>query len=138
MTAVLDPNIWISLAWNHNFSVLSEVSERGFTIASSEELLQEFEEVLQRKKFAQKIPPSVMAKILELHRILTFFVAPTYTFAAAPDPNDNYLFDICRESHADFLVTGDKALLEMKTVIFPETDTSIITFAQFREMLTTP
>jgi putative PIN family toxin of toxin-antitoxin system len=133
---VLDPNIWISLAWKNDFSLLPHGLERGFVFVSSNVATQELWRVLNRKKFAKRIPPDVLQETLALHQDFCVFVEPSYVFSDAPDPKDNYLFDICRESHAGYLVTGDRALLTMKKVLFPTHHTTeVISLSRFRELL---
>lgn len=136
---VLDPNIWISLAWKNSFSLLANILEHGFTLASSDIASQELERVLKRKKFAKKLSPDTIQEAINLHQDFCQFFHPNALFTSSPDPKDNYLFDICRESRAQYLVTGDRALLAMKVVHFPSShSTSVISFSRLREILTQP
>jgi predicted nucleic acid-binding protein len=45
------------------------------------------------------------------------------------DPKDDFLLALCKESRADYLVTGDKALLE----IGKYAKTEILTLTRFKE-----
>lgn len=133
---VLDPNIWISLAWKNDFTLLVEGLEQGFIFASSQKATQEINEVLRRSKFAKKIPPLVIRETLSLHQELCVFVKPLYIFTDSPDPKDNYLFDICREARAKYLITGDRSLLAIEEVRFANNHiTKIISLSRFREFL---
>ncbi|TAE26129.1 MAG: putative toxin-antitoxin system toxin component, PIN family [Candidatus Kapaibacterium sp.] len=133
---VLDPNIWISLAWKNNFSLLADILEHGFTLASSDIASQELERVLKRKKFAKKLSPEIIQEAINLHQDFCQFFHPNALFTLSPDLKDNYLFDICRESRAQYLVTGDRALLAMKVVHFSGShSTSVISFTRLREIL---
>ena len=51
--------------------------------------------------------------------------------SVAPDPDDAYLIEMAIVSGADFLVTGDKALLAMRHVV----TTSVVSARRFAAML---
>lgn len=122
--AVLDPDVWISFAWNNDYSLIEKSLASGIRLASSSKAFDELESVLRRKKFAKRIFGNNLQEILSLHQAATTpFDAPP-TFSDSPDPKDNYLFDICYTAQADYLVTGDRALLAMKTVRFPDNHTT--------------
>jgi uncharacterized protein len=133
---VFDPNIWISLAWKNDFSLIERVIEQDVILASSQKAMDEVENVLSRKKFSQRISSDNLQEILSLYRFATTTFDPDYTFSTSPDSKDNYLFDICRESRAAYLVTGDNALLAMQTVLFPNFHTTeIISLSHVQEIL---
>jgi hypothetical protein len=46
------------------------------------------------------------------------------------DPKDDFLLALCKKSKANYLVTGDKDLLEIKII----SGTEIITAKKFREI----
>ena len=132
---VLDPNVWITFAWNNDYSLVRQSVLQGIILASSDEAVNEVESVLRRKKFAGRISAENLQKILLFYRTVTTLFKPVAAFTASPDPNDDYLFDLCRESGATYLVTGDKALLALNTVPFDHHSTNVITLRQFGELL---
>lgn len=113
MLVILDCNIWITFALNGQLSYLTELSNNGITIASCKELKHEITSVLARPKFNKFISASYIAKIIELHDLVT----TNYSLGKIPkvtsDPKDDYLFALSAKSKADYLVTGDKLLLEV-------------------------
>jgi putative PIN family toxin of toxin-antitoxin system len=136
ITAVLDANIWLSLLLSRKtLPYLDAVLEGRLFLYSSQKLITETVTVSTRKKFERYHLPSAQ-EIAQLHRDFTTILSPESLFFSSPDIKDNYLFDLCRESQAEFLVTGDRALLAMKTVTFANTyHTTIISLKHFREML---
>ena len=55
-------------------------------------------------------------------------------FDRSPDPKDNYLFDLAYQVKCDYLVTGEKALLNMKHF----NRIKIISISELRRILKSP
>ncbi|MEO7489677.1 MAG: putative toxin-antitoxin system toxin component, PIN family [Ferruginibacter sp.] len=126
---VIDTNIWISYFISARADYLIKwVLNNDITIFSSDNLYAELYEVLQRPKFKLPYPA---ADFVNLCRSVCQQVKPTAAFKEAPDPDDNFLFDLCLKSKAEYLVTADKKLLNYK----PPFDLQIITFNQIRSLL---
>jgi putative PIN family toxin of toxin-antitoxin system len=80
-------------------------------------LLNEFIEVTQRDKFRKFISLDDLEVILNYLGDFAIFVEnieKKYTLCR--DLKDNFLLDLAVTAEADFLVTGDKDLLEIKTL----------------------
>ena len=82
---------------------------------TSPELVAELTEVMGRKKFIRYLTLPVH-EYVEFHLDLTSLVDIKPVFTQSPDPKDNFLFDIVIQHHADYLVTGDRRLLETDVV----------------------
>ena len=108
MVIVLDCNIWISLTINRKLEYIVRMTEAGIKIASCNELRSEITDVLARPKLQKFIPPESVAKVAELHDLVT----KPYKLVNIPeivsDSKDNYLFALCAKSKANYLVSGDK------------------------------
>jgi|SRR5690606_17789074 len=115
MVIVLDCNIWISLTINRKLEYIVRMTEAGIKIASCIELRSEITDVLARPKLQKFIPPESVAKVAELHDLVT----KPYKLANIPeivsDSKDNYLFALCAKSKANYLVSGDKIVLQVGT-----------------------
>jgi hypothetical protein len=133
---VIDTSVWLSLIFNNQLPMLhNAVHAERIAVYSSTKLRAEILSVLQYKKFKGRFLP-MLAQYGLAHDVIVRLVEPMYVFNASPDPNDNYLFDICRESDADYLVTGDRALFGMEQVPFSEVHTTeIISLTRFRKIL---
>jgi len=128
---VLDVNIWISLFLKKEYpEKLTEwsVATRN-TIYCSDILTNELWNVINRPHIAGRLKKTVLECFVFYNKTTTLF-NPIPIFTECPDPKDNYLFDLAIQSQADFLVTGDKTVLD--TPIKPPT--KIISYSEFREM----
>ena len=115
---ILDTNIWISyLISKKNNQWDTLIFSAKIQIIYSEKLLNEFIEVTQRDKFRKFISLDDLEVILNFLGDFAIFVEnieKKYTLCR--DLKDNFLLDLAVTAEADFLVTGDKDLLEIKTL----------------------
>lgn len=131
MTVVLDCNIWVSLTINSQIDFIADLSDNGIIIASCATLRKEITDVLSRPKLSKFITESDINKVVELHDLVTTSYPTGKILHVVDDLNDNYLFALSAKSKADFLVTGDKLLLQIKKYKRAET----ITLADFKEIV---
>jgi putative PIN family toxin of toxin-antitoxin system len=115
---VLDTNIWISYLISKNSNQWDTlIFSDKIQIIYSEKLLNEFIEVTQRDKFRKFFSLEDLEVILKFLGDFAIFVesiGKKYTLCR--DLKDNFLLDLAVTAEADFLVTGDKDLLEIKTL----------------------
>ena len=128
MVVVIDCNIWITLSINSQIDFIADLSDNGITIASCTTLRNEITNVLNRPKLSRYISTAQIRKVVELHDMATKKYSIGKILNVVTDPKDNYLFALSEKSKADFLVTGDKLLLEVKEY----KKTKVITLADFR------
>ncbi len=115
---VLDTNVLLSL-WvfvDSRFAPLRELVDRGDWIALTDEhCLAEFERVLGYGQF--KLSAEQQAKILADYSATAQSCHPRKTFLVAlprcSDRDDQKFLELARNAGAEWLVTGDKALLKM-------------------------
>jgi len=126
--AVLDTNIRISYFINARANYLIKwIIRNPVTIFTSQELIDEIEEVLTRPKFKKQFPYPV-SDFLSLHLQVCEFVRIIKEFHFAPDADDNFLFDLCKKVNVEYLITSDKKILAYK----PPFNLDIVTFQEFR------
>jgi putative PIN family toxin of toxin-antitoxin system len=130
MLVVLDCNIWITLALNRQSYYIADISNNGIIIASCTELRNEITTVLSRPKFNKLFSESDIIKAIELHDLVTTNYRIGKNIKATSDPKDDYLFALSVKAKADYLVTGDKLLLE----VIKYKETELITLAQFKKI----
>jgi len=129
---VIDTNIWISFLIGKTLSGLSEaIMNDKIRILFSEELSDEFVEVLQRPKFEKYFSQEDIAELISLLRFKTEQIEITEHFTVCRDPKDNFLLDLCVSGNADYLITGDDDLL----VLNPFRGVKVINYRLFREIL---
>ena len=125
---IIDTNLWISFLITKDFTKFDEIifSRQGILIFS-QELLDEFLEVARRPKFRRFFSSADIEEILETIDEYADFVKIETQIEACRDPKDNFLLSLSVDGHADFLLTGDKDLLDLAK--FGET--TIVTIADF-------
>jgi putative PIN family toxin of toxin-antitoxin system len=111
---VIDTNIWVSYFLSGQTKALVKaVLDNHLTIYSTQILLDELENVLHRPKISRFLKHPV-ADYIQFHQSICTFTHIQPRVNDIPDPRDGFLFDLCLTTGARLLVTGDKALLELK------------------------
>lgn len=125
---IIDTNLWISFLITKDFTKLDEIifSREGILVFS-QELLDEFLDVAKRPKFKRFFSDSAIEEILETIEEYADFVKVETNIKVCRDPKDNFLLSLSVDGHADFLLTGDKDLLDL--VKFGET--TILSISDF-------
>ena len=112
---IFDTNIWISYLISNEFSFLDKlIEEQSIVLIFSIELLEEFYEVANRKKFMKYFTSNELDRLIEFISTFAYFVNVQSIFDVCRDPKDNYLLSLSYDAEATHLITGDNDLLEMK------------------------
>ena len=106
---VLDTNVIVSAHLNaegYERHVLDLVLAGKLQIVASQPILEEYEGVLRRRKFAigTKLVSGSMRRLRSVARI----VRPPRELCISRDPADNRFLECAETARADFLVTGNK------------------------------
>ena len=128
MIIVIDTNVIISalLFGGNPQRVLEMVLTQTVRMAVSRKMLDEVAGVLQGRKF--RYPHEVALSIVqELESISDLVVPLRRVEAISADPYDNMVLECAVTADADYIVTGDAHLLELKEF----EATRIVTPAQF-------
>ncbi|MEL6533792.1 MAG: putative toxin-antitoxin system toxin component, PIN family [Bacteroidota bacterium] len=132
MKVIIDTNIWISYLIGKSLAQLTPFLQSGeIVLALSKELIDEISEVTTRPKLQKYFPKE---RVVELFSLLDI-IGEEYEITAIPpicrDPKDDFLLALATVSNADYLVSGDKDLLDLQV----HHQTKIITATQFLETL---
>lgn len=108
---IIDTNVLISALIQKsypNFILFHCVLENRFEVCISEELLEEYLEVINRPKF-NKYPDFLIKAELVISQIesIASKYYPRDRFETIADKADNRLLELAYESKADFLITGN-------------------------------
>lgn len=136
MRAVLDPNVLasavISPAGPPRQILTAWIGER-FQLIASPALLDELDDVLARPKFRRYISAAVVTEFLDgLSQDALIIKDPRDPPGISPDPDDDYLIALARAAGADYIVSGDRHLLDL-----PNQDPPVLTPRQFLDVLET-
>ncbi len=112
---VIDTNLWISYLITKGFKRLDKLiySDKARLIFS-QELIDEFLEVAKRPKFRKYFSSNDVAKLLEIFDTYGELIIVKSNIMVCRDLKDNFLLSLSVDSQADFLITGDNDLLEIK------------------------
>lgn len=127
---IIDTNLWISFLITKDFTKLDEIIfSRDGVLVFSQELLDEFLEVARRPKFRRFFSTSDIEEILETIDEYADYVKVKTQVNICRDPKDNFLLSLSVDGNADYLLTGDNDLLDLKKF----GKTTIITISNFLE-----
>lgn len=127
---ILNTNLWISFLISKKFNQLDKlIQNRNITLVFSNELLEEFIDVVSRPKFKKYFSKSDIEKILEYFDQFGDLITIISDIQICRDEKDNFLLNLSIDSKADFLITGDNDLLILKKI----EHTKIMTFTDFIE-----
>ena len=110
---IFDTNVWISfLIGRHLHKIKNLISDNRIIIITTEQLLEEIRSVTSRDKLKKYFPKESVDELIVFLESISKKVEITQTHFICRDPKDNFLLDLIDLSKADYLITGDKDLLE--------------------------
>jgi len=129
---IFDTNVWISfLIGKRLSSIKNHIVNGSILIIITDQLLEEIKLVTNKKKLKKYFEEQDVKELIELLEIIAIKIKIKQKFILNRDPKDNFLFDLIYASKADFLVTGDKDVLEHH----PFKTAQILTPADFEKQL---
>lgn len=128
---IFDTNVWVSFLIGKRLSFIKKYISNGeITIVITEQLLIEIKEVTNREKLRKYFPRDSVDELIELLETIAEKVEIKPKHFINRDPKDNFLLDLIDLSRADYLVSGDKDLLEHN----PFKTAAILTPANFEKV----
>lgn len=113
---VIDTNLWISFLITKNFKKLDEkIKARRIRVCFSLEAIDEFLTVADRPKFRKYFSKADIEQLIDLFDVYGQVVEVKSRVNLCRDRKDNFLLSLSRDSQANYLITGDRDLLEMET-----------------------
>ena len=89
------------------------MSSPGFDVVLCPALFNEVEDVLQRPRLRKRIDTHAARRFVEnITALIDMVPDPEEVVPVIRDPSDDYIVALAREHNADYIVTGDKDLLE--------------------------
>ena len=116
MKVVFDTNILISgIGWagRERKLLLLALSEE-YELVMSDKILKELVGVLQRKKFSHLDKKKIFRFIDIFTRVCTVVVPEKHHTVIKEDPDDDMVLDCALDVKAEYIVTGDHHLLDLK------------------------
>ena len=116
LKVVLDTNVLVSVLISDGKprELFRKGIESQFLILTSDPMLKELAHVLCRPKF--KTNPNEIRRItLAIHNSAEVVSVKTKLKVVKADPKDDIVIETAYNGHADFIVTGDRHLLELES-----------------------
>lgn len=129
---IIDTNIWISFLIGKELQDLKDliVSEK-VKVITTDQLINEIKLVTSRDKLKKYFNQDKVSDLISLLDILADKVKIKKIDKICRDPKDDFILALSKESRANYLITGDKDLLEIKVY----GRTQIVTVKQFKEKI---
>lgn len=129
---ILDTNVWISFLIGKELQDLKDliVSEK-VKVITTDQLINEIRLVTSRDKLKKYFNQEKVSDLISLLDILADRVKIKKIGKICRDPKDDFLLALSKESRANYLITGDKDLLDIKVY----GRTKILTVRQFKEKI---
>ena len=114
---IIDTNLWISFLISREYEKLDYLfSSDKICLLFNERLFSEFVGVASREKFKKYFSENDIYELSLKMKKIAKMIPTKSTQNQCRDPKDNFLLDIAVDGKADFLITGDNDLLELKEI----------------------
>lgn len=130
MRVVLDSNVFLSALLSGQGLPARAVDawrEGRFELVTSREQIHELKRAAAYAKLQELIPRAAVGRLVNSLQTADVVLARLPRKGAAPDPGDDFLLAMAVAAEADYLVTGDKALLSVRRFA----STQIVTLRRF-------
>lgn len=135
MRVVLDVNVYVSALISQSVpgrDILTAWTEHQLELIISPILLGELRDVLVRPKFRRWVSSATAEDLIAgLAADAGTQPDPPAQLGLTEDPDDDYLVSLARAAHADYLISGDRHLLQLT-----DPDPPVITPRQLLDRLT--
>jgi hypothetical protein len=129
---IIDTNIWISFLIGKELQDLKDLIVSGkVKVITTDQLLSEIRLVTSREKLKRYFNQDKVSDLISLLEILAEKVKIKKVEKICRDPKDDFLLALSRESRANYLITGDKDLLDIKVY----GRTRIVNVRQFKALI---
>lgn len=133
LKVIFDTNVWISFLIGKRLQGLNHLISSGkIIIVTTDQLLLEMRLVTGKSKFSKYFKPESVEELFKLLDSIALKVDIQPLSHECRDPKDNFLLDLIMFSKSDYLVTGDKDLLDMYSFL----SASIINPTDFEKIIT--
>jgi hypothetical protein len=117
MRLVINTNVLLSAVMSSaspSAQIFALWSSRKFDLLTAAEQIEEIARVTRYPKIRARLAPALAGRLVNRLRDVAIVLENLPKVDVASDPSDNYLLALAEAGQADFLVTGDKALLGLK------------------------
>ena len=134
MIVIIDTNVLLSALHSGGGApakVLDGSYAGRFRLATSREQIAEFKRAARYVKLRKVLPRHAIGHVVNRLRQAELLLRRLRRVGDSPDPGDDFLLAMAAAAGADYLVTGDKALLGLQRIA----DTRIVSARRFAAIL---
>ncbi len=125
---IIDTNLWISFIISHKQDQLDTLLfDEKARLLFSTELIDEIQQTIIKPKLKKYFGINAFQAMFSTFEPFIDLIEVEITITVCRDPKDNFLLALAKDGKADYLLTGDKDLLDLKKF----GKTKIITIADF-------
>jgi putative PIN family toxin of toxin-antitoxin system len=112
---IIDTNLWISFIISSKQSLLdSFLFNKEARLLFSTELITEIQETITKPKLKKHFKTNALEEMLSTFEPFIDLIEVESIVTVCRDSKDNFLLALAKDGKADYLLTGDKDLLELK------------------------
>jgi uncharacterized protein len=127
---IADTNWWVSLAIKNFDNQFAKIlQDDNLQFVSSDELTEEIKSTFQKERIQRLLPDNIVTRFWILYTTIVKNTIVHSSVTICSDSKDNFLLALARDAEADFLITGDKDLLDLQKF----ENTIICTLTEFIE-----
>lgn len=112
---IVDTNLWISFIISNKINLLDALllSEEARLLFSTE-LIAEIQQTVTKPKLRKYFKTNALEEMLSTFEPFIDLIEVESVITICRDPKDNFLLALAKDGKADYLLTGDKDLHELK------------------------
>jgi probable toxin-antitoxin system toxin component, PIN family len=112
---IVDTNLWVSFVISNKLNLLDSFLFTGNArLLFSKELITEIQETITKSRLKRYFGTNALEQMFSAFEPYIDFIEVESIVTICRDPNDNFLLALAKDGKADYLITGDKDLLELK------------------------
>jgi putative PIN family toxin of toxin-antitoxin system len=127
---IVDTNLWVSFVISNKLNILDPLlfSEQARLLFSTD-LITEIQETIAKPRLKKHFGANALEQMLSAFEPFIDLIEVESIVTVCRDPKDNFLLALAQDGKADYLLTGDLDLLDLKKF----GKTKIITIVNFIE-----
>jgi len=111
---IIDTNLWVSFIISNKLTLLDGLLfSQKISLLFSEELINEIAVTITKPKLRKYFATNGLEEMLTAFEPFIDLIKVRSSVTVCRDPNDNFLLALAKDGKADYLLTGDKDLLEL-------------------------
>ena len=112
---IIDTNLWVSFIISNKQNLLDRfLFGEEARLLFSKELISEIQQTIKKPKLKKYFSTNALEEMLSTFEPFIDLIKVENVVTVCRDPNDNFLLALAKDGEANYLLTGDKDLLELK------------------------